>query len=153
MCGSEVFTGGVCPEMCSRRVGNRCIFTDAQMFDHCPWGANRNFNSFGNALLQLFFITTGDNNWISILINGMRSNESIAAGLIFFVIFFFISYAFLYSLLIVVIIMAFDPEDKNKLQMQKTELKERVFRAIERAEELAKRGYKAPKPKQELQSK
>ena len=102
--------GGVCPEMCSRRVGNRCIFTDAQMFDHCPWGANRNFNSFGNALLQLFFITTGDNNWISILINGMRSNESIAAGLIFFVIFFFISYAFLYSLLIVVIIMAFDLE-------------------------------------------
>ncbi len=108
------------------------------MFEHCPWDVKRNFNSFGNSLLQLFFITTGDNNWISILINGMRSDVTIAPGLIFFVFFFFISYGFLYSLLIVVIIMAFDPEDSIKVKLQKDELRGRVFQAIARAAELGK---------------
>ena len=135
----------MCPDKCSTVAGDHCIFNDIQMFEHCPWDLNRNFNSFGNSLLQLFFITTGDNDWISILINGMRSNDTIAYGLIFFVIFFLVSYGFLYSTLIVVIIMAFDPEDKQKIQMQKSELRERVFRAISRAAELAKQGFKTPK--------
>jgi hypothetical protein len=108
------------------------------MFEHCPWDVNRNFNSFGNSILQLFFITTGDNNWISILMNGMRSDVTAAPGLVFFVVFFFISYGFLYSLLIVVIIMAFDPEDSIKVQLQKEELRAKVFQAIARAAELGK---------------
>jgi hypothetical protein len=96
----------------------RCAFSDAQVFEHCPWDEKRNFNTFLNALAILFFVTTGDSSWTDTMHRGMRTNESPVVGVIFFMVFYMSSVYCICNLFICVILAAFEMEEEDKLKAQ-----------------------------------
>jgi len=66
---------GGCPEECSLEVAGQCVFSDAQVYERCPWDEYWNFNTLPAGLILLIFVTTGEN-WTDQLASGMRSNPS-----------------------------------------------------------------------------
>ena len=95
-----------------------CAFSDAQVFEHCPWDAKRNFNTFPNALAILFFVTTGDSSWTDTMHRGMRSQESPVVGVVFFIAFYMSSVYCICNLFICVILAAFEMEEEDKMKTQ-----------------------------------
>lgn len=116
----EALDDGSCPAFCSALVGDpaRCVFTDFEVFEHCPWDQYRNFNTFGNAIVQLFFVTTGDNSWVDVMHRGMRSGPSIWPGILFFIFFYCVSLYCICNLFICVILEEFELSDAQKQQLQ-----------------------------------
>ena len=96
------------------------IFCGIQIYDHCPWDEKRNFNTFINSVLLLFFVTTGDSSWTDTMHRGMRTSSSPLAGLIFFLFFYMVSVYCICNLFICVILSAFEMEEgiKESIQMQ-----------------------------------
>ena len=130
---------GLCPHFCpvglERREGepfDTCYVPDSMMFEHCPWTPHRNFNTFRDSLLTLFFVTTGDNSWSDIIHRGMRSGESPIPGLIFFLSFFIISYYTICNLFISVILEVFETTDEKKTEMQLSAFRYKTMRRMNR---------------------
>ncbi len=98
---------------------------------------------------MLIFVTTGDNDWTNILINGFRSSDSIVPGLLYFSIFYvgylfsieifekiqtlviFHIVSFLYravyvllSLNVASIIYCFEDSDEHKMNVQEANYRE-----------------------------
>jgi hypothetical protein len=115
----EMLPTGDCPEECSLKIGNppQCVFSDDQQWDRCPWDEYWNFNSLPTALILLIFVTTGEN-WTDQLAAGMRSMPSVVPGLIFFVVFYVVSFYMLLNLFTGVILEEFELTDRDRESLQ-----------------------------------
>jgi len=114
----------------------RCVFNDEEIYEHCPWNSYMNFDSFGNAIMLLFYVTTGDNNWTTVLANGMRSLQDPWAGLFFFLLFYGISVYMICNLFICAILEEFELSDDQKEGLQIGQYRVKRIKAILRKQEL-----------------
>lgn len=128
----------VCPKHCTMLKGmpERCVFNDKEIYEHCPWDSYQNFDSFGNAVMQLFYVTTGDNNWITTLAKGMRSLPAPWVGLFFFIIFYGVSVYMLCNLFICVILEEFEMTDDQKESLQIGQFRVKRIRQVLKRQEL-----------------
>ena len=122
---------GVCPAGCSHLVGDppRCVYDDSQIYEHCPWDENMNFNTFLNGIVVLCFVTTGES-WSQIMEQGMQSYASIWPGLIFFITFHVIAFYMLYNLFVGVIVQEFELKDEQKEEQQLGLFRVQILREI-----------------------
>jgi len=81
-----------------------------------------NFNSFGDAMLTVFQVSTGEQ-WIDVMYNAMRVHW--VSPIFFVVIFVFLNYLVL-NLIIAVILENLELKDKQKQQRQKMEIWKRL---------------------------
>lgn len=105
---------GECPECC---MLEQCMYTDDQLWDHCPWDEYNHFNKFGPAITLLVFVTTGEG-WVEKMEMALRSIASPWPGLIFFMVFYIVSFYLLYNLFIGVILEEFELTDEEKQGLQ-----------------------------------
>jgi hypothetical protein len=122
---------GVCPAGCSYLIGDppRCVYDDSQIYEHCPWDENMNFNTFLNSIVVLCFVTTGET-WSGIMNQGMQSYSSIWPGLIFFITFHVIAFYMLYNLFVGVIVQEFELTDEQKEEQQLGLFRVQILREI-----------------------
>jgi hypothetical protein len=127
------FVDGKCPPGCSDLIGDPpvCVYSADQIYAHCPWDENVNFNTFLDGIVVLLFVTTGEA-WSEIMGQGMRSYESIWPGLLFFIVFHVIGFYMLYNLFIGVIVQEFELTDEQKEGMQLGFFRVKVLRELKR---------------------
>jgi ABC-type multidrug transport system fused ATPase/permease subunit len=121
-----------CPDFCSDLLGSppQCVFNEVEIFDHCPWDAKRNFNTFLNSFAALFFVTTGDSSWTETMHRGMRSLASPVPGLLFFLIFYLVSVYGICNLFISVILSAFEMDESQKVRIQLNEYRNTMVQKV-----------------------
>ena len=127
---------GECPEGCSLRSMGKdgeavCFYSDEELFDHCPWDEYNNFNSFGPAIVLLVFVTTGEG-WVEKMEMSMRAVPSALPGLIFFIVFYVVSFYMLYNLFIGVILEEFELTDEEKQGLQLANFRVHVLKELRR---------------------
>ncbi|EKX41991.1 hypothetical protein GUITHDRAFT_164211 [Guillardia theta CCMP2712] len=121
-----------CPKFCSQEIQGECYFTYNELWDHCPWSPHQNFNTFANSITQLFFATTTDGSFTSNMQSAMRSSDSVLPGLLFFLVFYFISFYGITNLLICVILDEFEPSDKLKAELQVDDFRKKAVEKLSR---------------------
>eukprot|EP00960_Hanusia_phi_P012002 349287-Hanusia_phi.AAC.1 len=132
---------GGCPPGCSLQVGDQCYFSEDEAFNFCPWDSDWNFNSFRNAIVLLVFVTTGEN-WVDTMEKGMRHTGSVWPGLLFFLIFYIVSFYMLLNLFVGVILEEFELSDDSKEGLQVGAFRVSVLKAIKQQRKRRRRRSK-----------
>ena len=124
---------GSCPEGCSVLMGSppRCVFSNDELWEHCVWDEYHSFNNFYESLVLLLFVTTGEN-WVGQMQTAMLHGSTIYPGLIFFLIFYVISFYMLFNLFIGVILQEFELTDEQKMGMQLGYFRVKVLKELRR---------------------
>ena len=114
---------GECPAECSLRAVKSekgdivCFYDDEQMWERCTWNEHTNFNSFAPGIVMLVFATTGEG-WVEKMETAARTNSSPWPGIIFFLVFYTVSFYLFLNLFIGVILEEFELTDEDKQALQ-----------------------------------
>jgi hypothetical protein len=106
---------------------------DERNTDYYSTASQIHFDDFGNAILALFVILTGDN-WNEILWNAMHGKENAWAAPIFFIGFFAYSHYILLNLFVAIILENFELSEALKASKQHENWKKKKRQAMRRRE-------------------